>query len=228
MAMPGTVDELRAFIIVTMAQHAPPEPPMPTPGIAETREIVARAEGAVAVLQQREHVMVENERQAREAQDRTTSLLEAFNQRCEEMAQKVQDAEQNLTTELLRQDEATESMIAALEHQLLAQQTANGETLRTAMREAKKELIALRGRVEGVEIGYDATTAADVTTTTTTTTAVPGRVQHRHVSGQVDWATRSRESTPPVPSRRWGGRVQLRRRRGPSHGYASRDLRRFT
>ena len=170
MAFPTSESELRAFTLTVMQEPSPDNAPEAPPGIENVQDLITRAEEALEGITQREQAMAEKEQEAKEAFEQMTSQIGAFDTRLHELLAKVKESDDRTFAELLRQDEATEAQIAAA-HQHLAQdevqahqqaagelankvteqQTTVGESVRTATREATKQLLKLRERVDQIE-----------------------------------------------------------------------------
>ena len=132
--------------------------------------LISRAEEVLEGITQREHAMAEKEQEANKSFVQMTNLVGAFDARLVQLLATLTENNDQTVAELLRQDEATEAQVAAAQQQLaqdqvqahqqatgelanklLEQQATIGESVRTATREATKQLHKLREREDQIE-----------------------------------------------------------------------------
>ena len=175
MAIPATAEELRAFIVATIEeQQAASLPgPLPQPNVPDAAELwrardaIARADGVVELLRQREQTMAASEE---EVKSKVQSLREKLEEDLLAIQTQYQDFVEKINATFTKQDEATEEAIGAAQREIMTeqakalQQTNNdiaskiieqqatvSETLRTTKREARKEIADLRERLDKAE-----------------------------------------------------------------------------
>ena len=133
MAFPTTNAELSAFILTVMQEQQTAQAaagvtggPPPLPGAPDTtaeiwraRDAANRAENAVEMLRQHEHTMAETEEEVRTQlagmRGQVTSMREKMDQEVLDAAKKMQEFQELITTEMIKQEEAAEALIKQAE-----------------------------------------------------------------------------------------------------------------
>ena len=120
LAFPQTPQELSAFINAALEEYsaasAPNMQPMPQQELADAREATARASAAMMQLQEHMSVMKKTD----EVLTKHFTELEAIVQEKMDMLKgKIQTLEDEMATELKRQDDATEESIQNTQRHIL-------------------------------------------------------------------------------------------------------------
>ena len=129
MALPTTVEELRAFVVAAIEEQQaattptpaqqPNTPDLPALELWRARDAVARAEGVVELLRQSEQTMAESEE---EMKTQVGSLREELRQDVLKVQTQFQELTEKISAELTRQDEATEELVSVAPKQIVTEQ----------------------------------------------------------------------------------------------------------